>query len=30
MGTLVIALSVVICAGYLLWQFWEADLVDDR
>jgi hypothetical protein len=30
MGSLVIAVSVLICAAYLLWQFWEADLVDDR
>jgi hypothetical protein len=30
MGALVIAIAVVICAAYLLWQLWEADLVDDR
>jgi len=30
MGALVIAIAVVLCAAYLLWQLWEADLVDDR
>ncbi len=30
MGALVIAIAVVLCAAYLLWQIWEADLVDDR
>jgi hypothetical protein len=30
MGALVISIAVVICAAYLLWQLWEADLVDDR
>jgi hypothetical protein len=30
MGALVIAITVLICSAYLLWQFWEADLVDDR
>jgi hypothetical protein len=30
MGSLVFAICVVVCAAYLLWQFWEADLVDDR
>ena len=30
MEVLVIAVSVVLCAAYLLWQLWEADLVDDR
>jgi hypothetical protein len=28
MGALVIAISVVVCAAYLLWQLYEADLVD--
>jgi hypothetical protein len=30
MSALVITIAVVICAAYLLWQVWEADLVDDR
>ena len=30
MSALVITVAVVICAAYLLWQVWEADLVDDR
>ena len=30
MDTIVIAVAVVICAAYLLWQFWERDLLDDR
>jgi hypothetical protein len=30
MGPVVIAIAVLVCAAYLLWQFWEADLVDDR
>ena len=30
MGALVIAIAVVLCSAYLLWQIWEADLVDDR
>jgi hypothetical protein len=30
MGPVVIAVCVFVCAAYLLWQFWEADLVDDR
>jgi len=30
MGTLVIAIAVLVCSAYLLWQFWEADLIDDR
>lgn len=30
MGPIVIAVAVVLCAAYLLWQIWEADLVDDR
>jgi len=29
-GALVIAIAVVLCSAYLLWQIWEADLVDDR
>jgi hypothetical protein len=29
-GNLVIAIAVVICTAYLLWQFWERDLLDDR
>lgn len=30
MGALVITVAVVLCAAYLLWQIWEADLLDDR
>jgi len=30
MGSVIIAVAVVLCAAYLLWQIWEADLVDDR
>lgn len=30
MDNIVIAVAVVICAAYLLWQFWERDLLDDR
>ena len=30
MGPVVIAIAVVLCAAYLLWQVWEADLIDDR
>jgi hypothetical protein len=30
LSALVITIAVVICAAYLLWQVWEADLVDDR
>lgn len=30
MSALVITIAVVICAAYLLWQVWDADLVDDR
>ena len=30
MGPVIIAVCVFVCAAYLLWQFWEADLVDDR
>jgi hypothetical protein len=29
-GNIVIAIAVVICTAYLLWQFWERDLLDDR
>ena len=25
---LVIVIAVVLCSAYLLWQIWEADLVD--
>jgi hypothetical protein len=28
MESLVIAIAVVLCAAYLLWQIWEADLAD--
>ena len=27
---LVLAVAVFICAAYLLWQLWEADLAKDR
>jgi hypothetical protein len=30
MGPLIIAIAVVLCVAYLLWQVWERDLVDDR
>ena len=30
MGSVIIAVAVVLCAAYLLWQIWEADLADDR
>ena len=30
MGSLVIAVAVVLCVAYLLWQIYESDLVDDR
>lgn len=30
MGALIIAIAVVLCAAYLLWQVWSFDLVDDR
>jgi hypothetical protein len=30
LDSLIIAIAVVICTAYLLWQFWERDLLDDR
>ena len=30
MDSIVIAVAVVICTAYLVWQFWERDLLDDR
>lgn len=30
MGVLVIAIAVFVSSAYLLWQFLEADLVQDR
>jgi hypothetical protein len=30
LSALVITIAVVLCAAYLLWQVWEADLLDDR
>jgi hypothetical protein len=30
MGSLFIAIAVVICTAYLLWQFWDRALLDDR
>lgn len=27
---LIIAVAVILCAAYLLWQLLEADLMDDR
>jgi hypothetical protein len=27
---LILAVAIVICAAYLLWQLWEADLAKDR
>jgi hypothetical protein len=29
MDSLIIAIAVVLCSAYLLWQFWDADLADD-
>jgi hypothetical protein len=28
-ATLVIAIAVILCATYLLWQFYDRDLLDD-
>ncbi len=30
MGTLVIAIAVVLCSALLLWQFLEAELIEER
>ena len=30
MAIVVLAIAVVLCSAYLLWQIWEADLVEDR
>ncbi len=30
MASLIIAIATVIASAYLLWQFWERDLIDDR
>jgi hypothetical protein len=30
MGVVIIAVAVVVCSAYLLWQLWEADMVEDR
>jgi hypothetical protein len=30
MGSLIVAIAVVISVAYLLWQVWEADLIDQR
>jgi hypothetical protein len=30
MESVVIAVAVLISAAYLLWQLWEADLIDQR
>jgi hypothetical protein len=30
MGILIIAIAVIVCSAYLLWQLWAADLVEDR
>jgi hypothetical protein len=27
---LFVAIAVVLCSAFLLWQLWEADLADDR
>jgi hypothetical protein len=29
MGILVIAIAVILCTAYLLWQFYDRDLLDD-
>jgi hypothetical protein len=26
----ILVIAIVICAAYLLWQLWEADLAKDR
>jgi hypothetical protein len=28
MGSLIIAVAVVVSVAYLLWQMWDADLID--
>jgi len=28
MGSVIVAVAVVVAAAYLLWQLWEADLID--
>ena len=30
MAVLVISIAVILCAAYLLWQIWEADLAGDQ
>jgi len=30
MGPVLIAIAVVLCASYLLWQLFESDLAEDR
>jgi hypothetical protein len=30
MESVVVAVAVVVSAAYLLWQLWEADLLDQR
>ncbi len=30
MGALIIAVAVVLCSAFLLWQFWEAELLEDK
>ena len=28
MGSLIVAIAIVVAAAYLMWQLWEADLLD--
>jgi hypothetical protein len=30
MGIVIVAVAVVLCSAYLLWQIWEADMARDR
>ena len=30
MGSLILAVVVVLCSAYLLWQFWDGTWADDR
>ncbi len=30
MGALIIAVAVVLCSAFLLWQFCEAELLEDK
>jgi hypothetical protein len=28
MGSLIVAIAIVVATAYLMWQLWEADLID--